>query len=77
LENTLTKTGLAKAAIFGVPSIEIARRIDDEDKVSAIHAAHYRLTARMRELEIQFEAKASELRAAFLAEVAEIHGGAE
>jgi hypothetical protein len=31
----------------------------------------------MRELEQQFEVKASELRAAFLAEVAEISGDAE
>ena len=58
---------------FGVPSLETAQRIDDVDKVEALHAAHYRLTARMRELETQFEAKASELRAAFLAEVAAIH----
>ena len=64
---------MTKAAIFGVPSLETARRIDDEDKVAAIHAAHYRLTARMRELQSQFEAKASELRAAFLAEIAEIY----
>ena len=69
----MTKT-LTKPALFGVPSLEVARAIDDSDKVEALHAAHYRLTARMRELEQQFEAKASELRAAFLAEVAEING---
>jgi hypothetical protein len=44
--------------------------------VEAMQAAHYRLCARMRELEIQFEAKASELRATFLAEIHEIQGGA-
>jgi hypothetical protein len=61
--------------IFGVPSLETAQRIDDVDRVEAMAAAHYRLCARMRELEVQFEAKASELRAAFLAEIHEIQGG--
>jgi len=61
--------------IFGVPSLRTARRIDDSDKCEALQAAHYRLTARMRELETQFEEKAAELRQAFLAEVIEIHGG--
>lgn len=60
--------------IFGVPSLQTAESIDDSDKVAAFTAAHFRLSARMRELEEQFEAKACELRAAFLAEVAEIHG---
>jgi len=72
----MTKT-LTKPSLFGVPSLETAQRIDDMDKVDAIHAAHFRLQTRMRELETQFEAKASELRAAFLAEVAEIGGGNE
>jgi hypothetical protein len=45
--------------IFGVPSLETAQRIDDSDKVEAMQAAHCRLSARMRELESQFEAKAS------------------
>ena len=58
--------------IFGVPSLGTARRIDDSDKCEALQA---RLTARMRELETQFEEKAAELRQAFLAEVIEIHGG--
>jgi hypothetical protein len=43
--------------------------------VSAFQAAHYRLGSRMRELEQQFEVKASELRAAFVAEVEGITGG--
>jgi hypothetical protein len=58
--------------VWGVPSLETASRIDASDKVSALHAAGYRLDARLRELEGQFEAKASELRAAYLAEVATI-----
>jgi hypothetical protein len=58
---------------FGVPSLATAEAIDNSDKVSALRAAHFRLTARMRELESQFEAKASELRNAYLNEVAAIH----
>jgi hypothetical protein len=69
----MTKT-LTKPGLFGVPSLETAQRIDDSDKVEALHAAHYRLVTRMRELEGQFEAKASELRAAFLQEIIAIHG---
>jgi hypothetical protein len=57
-----------------MPSIQTAGRIDDSDKVSAFAAAHYRCAARMRELEEQFEVKASEIRAAFIAEAAEIIG---
>jgi hypothetical protein len=63
--------------IFGMPSLATAAAIDDSDKVSAITASHYRLSARMRELESQFEVKASEIRSAFVAEVAEISGAAE
>ncbi|MGO8846420.1 MAG: hypothetical protein ACLQFI_14000 [Methylocella sp.] len=42
--------GLArtKPAIFGVPSLETARAIDDSDKGPGLQAAHYRLSARMR-----------------------------
>jgi hypothetical protein len=63
--------------IFGVPSIETAGRIDDSDKVSGLQAAYYRCAARMRELEQQFEVKASEIRKAFVAECAEIVTEAE
>jgi len=63
--------------IFGIPSLEVARRIDDSDKVEAMQAANYRLAARMHELEAQFEVKASELRAAFLAEITEINSASE
>jgi hypothetical protein len=61
--------------IFGMPSIETASRIDDSDATNAACAASYRFNSRMRELEAQFEAKASELRAAFLAELAGIREG--
>ena len=52
-----------------------ASRIDDSDAANAACAAHFRFKSRMRELEAQFEAKASELRAAFLAELAAIREG--
>jgi hypothetical protein len=45
--------------IFGVPSTETASRIDDSDATNAACAASYRFNSRMRELEAQFEAKAS------------------
>jgi hypothetical protein len=61
--------------IFGVPSLETASRIDDSDATNAACAASYRFNTRMRELEAQFEAKASELRAAFLAELAAVREG--
>jgi hypothetical protein len=66
---------LSKQQIFGVPSLAVASAIDDSDKVSAFQAAHYRLGSRMRELEVQFEAKASVLRAAFVAECMQITAG--
>lgn len=71
--------GLARiqATIIGVPSPETARAIDDSDKAAGLQAAHYRLYPRMRELEPQFDAKASELRAAFVAECGEIIGRGE
>lgn len=61
--------------IFGMPSLETASRIDDSDATNAACAASYRFNSRMRELEAQFEAKASELRAAFLAELATLRDG--
>ena len=60
---------------FGMPSLETASRIDDSDATNAACAAHFRYSARMRELESQFEAKASELRSAFLHELSMIREG--
>ena len=77
---TTAKTGrLARTqpTIIDVPSPETARAIDDSDKAAGLQAAHYRLYPRMRELEQQFDAKASELRAAFIAECGEIIGRGE
>jgi hypothetical protein len=70
----VSKTGLTKSPIFGVPSRQTAGRIDDSDKVSAFEATHFRCRARMSELESQFEAKASEIRQAFVREASEIIG---
>jgi hypothetical protein len=67
----VSKTGLTKSPIFGVPSRQTAGRIDDSDKVSAFEAG---CRARMSELESQFEAKASEIRQAFVREASEIIG---
>ena len=71
--------GLARTqpTIFGVPSLETARAIDDSDKAAGRQAAHYRLYPRMRELEQQFDAKASEPLAAFAAACGEIIGRGE
>jgi uncharacterized protein YlxW (UPF0749 family) len=65
---------LSKSQIFGMPSIETARAIDDVDQVTRCQAAQYRLQARMGALESQFEEKATELRKAFLTEIEEITG---
>ena len=71
--------GLARTqpTIFGVPSLETARAIDDSDKAAGLQAAHYRLYPRMRELEQQFDAKPSEPLAAFAAACGEIIGRGE
>jgi hypothetical protein len=77
--STAKTNGLARSKpnLFGVPSLETARAIDDSDKAAGLQAAHYRLSARMRELEAQYDTKASELRASFIAECGEILGDSE
>jgi hypothetical protein len=70
-------SSVAKAPMFGVPSLEVAGRIDNQDAVCRLRAAHYRLAARLHELEARFEEKASELRRAFLDETSEILSGSE
>lgn len=57
---------------FGIPSPQTIGRIDDMDKMSALEAAHYRCTIRMRELEKLFEDKASEIRNEFVQECASV-----
>jgi hypothetical protein len=60
--------------IFGVPSLETAARIYTNDQTCRAQAAHFRCQTRMQELEAQFEAKASEIRSAYIAELAGICG---
>jgi hypothetical protein len=62
MAKALTKTA------FGVPSADVLTAIDASDKCAELQAASYRFTAKLAELERQFEAKASELRTAYLEE---------
>jgi hypothetical protein len=55
------------------PSLETARKIDDEDTVKSIEAARYRFAASMADLERCYDEQASRLRAAFVAEVAALY----
>jgi hypothetical protein len=66
MAKALTKTA------FGVPSADVLTAIDASDKCAELQAASYRFTAKLAELERQFEAKASELWTAYLEEVAAI-----
>jgi hypothetical protein len=60
---------------FGVPSLESVERIDDSDRIAKAQAEHYRLTCKMRELECQFEQRASELRTEFVTNMTGIFSG--
>jgi len=53
--------------------LDTARKIDDCDTVTAIETARYRFTASMSDLERSYGAEASKLRAAFVAEVAQLY----
>ena len=55
--------------------MEVARKIDDEDTVNAIESARYRFAASLADLERSYDAEASKLRAAFVAEVAALYQG--
>jgi hypothetical protein len=57
---------------FGVPSVDVLTAIDASDKCAELQAAGYRFSAKLAALERQFEAKAGELRTAYLQEVAAI-----
>jgi hypothetical protein len=58
-----------RSQIIRRASLETAQRIAASDTTHDVQAATYRFNARMRELETQFEIKASEIRAAFVREV--------
>src|SRR3984893_10925279 len=64
---------VSKPNIFWAPSLETARKIDDEDTVKSIETARYRFAASMADLERCYDEQASRLRAAFVAEVAALY----
>jgi hypothetical protein len=69
------KQSLAKSTPF-VPSIDCARRVDDNDAALAISAAVYRAETKLAELRGRFEEESCKIRSAMLAEIAalEIEG---
>jgi hypothetical protein len=69
----MTRQQVSKPNIFWAPSLETARKIDDEDTVQSIEAARYRFAASMADLERCYDEQASRLRAAFVAEVATLY----
>jgi hypothetical protein len=66
---------VSKPNIFWAPSLEVARKIDDSDVVTAIEGARYRFNTKMADLERCYDEQASKLRAAFVAEVAQLYQG--
>jgi hypothetical protein len=66
---------VSKPNIFWAPSLETARKIDDEDTVMSIETARYRFAASMADLERCYDEQAGRLRAAFVAEVAALYQG--
>ncbi|MGB6494805.1 MAG: hypothetical protein WBF00_14790, partial [Methylocella sp.] len=71
-EQNMTRQ-VSKPNIFWAPSLETARKIDDGDTVKAIETARYRFAASMADLERCYDEQASRLRAAFVAEVAQLY----
>ena len=65
------KSELAKSQMF-VPSLETARRIDDQDNALAVHAAVYRAETKLTELRARYESECSRIRTAMLAEIAQL-----
>jgi hypothetical protein len=70
-ENSMAKQ-VSKPNIFWAPSLETARKIDDEDTVTSIETARYRFAASMADLERCYDEEAR-LRAVFVAEVAALY----
>jgi hypothetical protein len=64
---------VSKPQIFWAPALDTARKIDDSDTVTAIETARYRFTASMADLERCYDEEAGRLRAAFVAEVAQLY----
>jgi hypothetical protein len=57
------------------PSLECARRIDDQDNALAVQAAVYRAETKLAELRSRYETECSRIRTAMLAEIAELKLG--
>ena len=72
----VARQGLTKSTGF-VPSLDCARRIDDQDNALAISAAVYRAETKLAELRSRYEEEGSRIRSAMLAEIGalEIEGG--
>jgi hypothetical protein len=62
---------------FGVPSQGVLELIETSDRVARLSEAGSAYETKVRELEHQFEVKASDLREEYLAEVLEIHTAEE
>ncbi|WGJ16130.1 hypothetical protein QEV83_07775 [Methylocapsa sp. D3K7] len=62
--------------VFGVPSTAVIEATEAATTVNEIRSAGFRYEAKLRDLELQFEAKAGELRQAYLDEVRGIYGDA-
>jgi hypothetical protein len=73
-ENSMTRQ-VSKPQIFWAPTLDTARKIDDEDTVKSIETARYRFTASLADLERCYDEEASRLRSAFVAEVAALYQG--
>lgn len=71
-----TQTKLARSTAF-VPSLQTARRIDDQDNAFAISAAVYRAEMKLSDLRSHFEEECSRVRSAMLAEIAGLEIGSE
>jgi hypothetical protein len=69
-----TMKSLTKSPAFGVPSAEVIGATEKAQTVNEIRNANFRYETELRELEPQFEAKAAELRQAYLDEVRGIYG---
>jgi hypothetical protein len=54
--------------------IDTETRIDVSDQTNRARAAQYRCDQRLRALDSEYETKASEIRSAYIAELAEICG---
>lgn len=67
---------VSKPSIFWAPSLDTARRIDDDDTIHAIESARYRFNASMADLERCYDEQASKLRAAFVQEVSQLYNDA-